>query len=97
MISVWQGCLAREALRQSGYHLLQRRLTHQVPVEDAHTWHAILSKRSPGTHALRLIEGGDHNLRGHNDAVADIIGDWVQSRSLSPCAPAMPEPPRARM
>lgn len=67
-----------------------------VPVRDAHSWHDILSRRSPGTHTLRLIEGGDHNLRGHNDAMAAIIGDWVQSRSLSPCAPEV-EPPRARM
>lgn len=74
-----------------------RQLITQVPVEDAHVWHTILSKRSPGTHTLRLIEGGDHNLRGHNDEIAAIIGDWVQSRSLSPCAPVAAERPRARM
>ncbi|KAK4048732.1 hypothetical protein OIO90_005725 [Microbotryomycetes sp. JL221] len=49
-----------------------------VPVEDAHTYHRILSRRSPGTHTLSLVEGAGHNfVKPFDEPVASIM-KWLE-------------------
>ncbi|KAM0792150.1 hypothetical protein ACM66B_004848 [Microbotryomycetes sp. NB124-2] len=48
-----------------------------VPVDDAHTYHRILSQRSPGTHTLSLVEGAGHNFVKPFDEPVNSILKWL--------------------
>ncbi|KAK4053669.1 hypothetical protein OIV83_001325 [Microbotryomycetes sp. JL201] len=48
-----------------------------VPVQDAHTYHRILSQRSPGTHTLSLVEGAGHNFVKPFDEPVKSILRWL--------------------
>lgn len=52
-----------------------------VPIEDGHTYHSILSKRpGPGTNAMQVVAGGDHNFIGRYDEVVEIIMKWLDDQ-----------------
>ncbi|ORY78426.1 Alpha/Beta hydrolase protein [Leucosporidium creatinivorum] len=49
-----------------------------VPVQDAYTFHTILSRRSPGTHSLSIVEGATHNYLKPFDEPVDSILKWLR-------------------
>ena len=47
---------------------------------DALIYAKALSNRMPGTHALHMMEGADHNFTGRQDEVVDVILGWWERR-----------------
>ncbi|KIL67727.1 hypothetical protein M378DRAFT_9014 [Amanita muscaria Koide BX008] len=51
-----------------------------VPPGDALIYAKALGARRPGTHALHLMEGADHNFTGHIDELIGSILEWWELR-----------------
>ncbi|SGY40497.1 BQ5605_C003g02386 [Microbotryum silenes-dioicae] len=49
-----------------------------VPVQDAYSYHKILSQRSPGTHTLSIVEGETHNYTKPFREPVNSIMSWLE-------------------